>query len=699
MLKPEDINPKLTKPEEMTSPNSTKLENTSKFDTSLKKLYLPTIQKKTIQTVQISSVNRGLIKSKSQAFLTANNKTFDNSNPNAEKEKLMLAKLTLSRVIGKINDIKLNYKKLLVEKGENLGIINEAISMNDPSNIEVINLKIEQMLEESLKKNGKYILTTNNYESRFTDERNNKSLETKDNNNKSITKEENDTLNIKENPDKDNDNQNNNINEENKNIEENNNKENKVEETKKDEENNNKDENNNNDDINKENNKIENNEENNENNNINNQETKKHDYSMETREEDINKFNSGNNSQILNNNNNSGMINSNKNNNSEDLIKTIEEKEEDKENIFPIENGIFEKSSVPTKLFTVLKVKSQLSSLKHQIINIQQKIKLKDEEIEEIRSRAKMKNIIFQSNILDSKMVALHRIKTKNREIEEISLPQKNILRENLKKELDYYTKIKEEFINDNKGVGENYLKIKNEYEQKNKVFSHLQEKNNNLKYKYNSLRLNDIKKNTQLQNMKNRISQIDNIKKEIEINKQKIEDKKKEIEENKKTLEQKKEEYDISKGNKDTKYNEMNKLQKETNYKISKQKNEFNKIKKEMKDMDKLIYREIENYHLLNKNNKDLVNQMYINKNKTPSEFMEYLNQMENSLNIKFEEDKINRFKTLKSGGKMNYEQISKIERKNSKADNKSIGTESLQTLNEKLEYFLNNDKDEKKN
>ena len=71
----------------------------------------------------------------------------------------------------------------------------------------------------------------------------------------------------------------------------------------------------------------------------------------------------------------------------------------------------------------------------------------------------------------------------------------------------------------------------------------------------------------------------------------------------------------------------------------------------------------------------------------------------MENSLNIKFEEDKINRFKALKSGGKMNYEQISKIERKNSKADNKSIGTESLQTLNEKLEYFLNNDKDEKKN
>ena len=135
MLKPEEINLKLRKPEELSSLNTTKIDNISKVDSNLKKLYLPTIQKKTIRTVPVSSLNRGLYKSRSQAILTLNEKTSETLDPNAEKEKLMLAKLSLSRINGRINDIKINYKKLLQEKNENFNIIKEAISSNDPSYI------------------------------------------------------------------------------------------------------------------------------------------------------------------------------------------------------------------------------------------------------------------------------------------------------------------------------------------------------------------------------------------------------------------------------------------------------------------------------------------------------------------------------------------------------------------------------------
>ena len=217
-----------------------------------------------------------------------------------------------------------------------------------------------------------------------------------------------------------------------------------IEENKKEEiknEDNKKEENKKIEEINNIEKKDENNINNDNNINSNNQEAKRHDYSMETREEDINKFNSGNNSQILNNN--SSMANLNINNTEEQLNinDIIDEKDEEKqENIYPIETGLFEKSFVPTKIYSVLKLKSELSTIKHKIINIQQKIRLREEEIEEIRSKAKMKNIIFQSNLLGSKMITLHRMKSKNKEIEETSILMKNRLRENLKKELEYYT-------------------------------------------------------------------------------------------------------------------------------------------------------------------------------------------------------------------------------------------------------------------
>ena len=671
------INPstniRIKKPNEISTNYNTKIEKTLQVDSSLKKIYLPAIHKRTMQTIPVSSLTRRMKKSQSQSNLINAYKKSNTFNPNTEKEKILLAKYSLSRINAKINDLTLNYKKLLVEKEDNLNIIKNAICSDDPTYAESIGLKIEQLLEDAMKNNNnvnaknKVTISTTNYDNlKFSEDRNLKTedtKETKDKINKTFAREETDNLNVKINPINEKEQENEDKKEEQKdniNNEQNNNNEKNENENllKSNNELNNNAEQNNNNEINKNNEEqnnileqnnnnneeVKNNEENKENvdannnandinnNNVTNLEMKhKHDYSAETREEDINKLNSINNSHLMNNT--TSINNINANNSLEEQINSIkeiiEEKDEEKnikegEKTIQIESGLFEKSSVPKRVFNILKVKSELSSLKHKLINIQQKIRLKDEEIEELKSRAKMKNIIFQKNMLDSKMITLHKIQTKNKEIEEISLPNKNLLNENLKKKVQYYNEINKTYLADNKEVEEDYIKMKNEYEVKNKVYNNLEAKNNNLKYKYNSLRLNDLKKKVDLENLRNKINQIDQIKEIIESDKQAIEEKKKEIEEAKKILEKKVEEYNKNKENKENKYQEMNKIQKEINSKITKQKNDINRIKKETKEIEKLIYKEIENYLNLNKKEKDLVNQMFINKNKPTLEFLE---------------------------------------------------------------------------
>ena len=717
------LNIKIQKPDEMNSHHNTKIDNSTKANSSFKKLYLPSIQKKTMQTIPVSSITRRLKKSQSQTNVMKTGKKTLFFGQNNEREKILLAKYSLSRINAKINDLYLNYKKLVVEKEDNLNIIKTAICSDDPTYAENLTLRIEQLLEDAMKGNinnkNKLTISTSNYENiKITEDKNNK---TEDKTNKN----ESDNINIKINPINEEKNEDEEKNENEEKKEEKNDKaesNNKIEPNENNEENKNNGDNindernnsnelnNNNNEENKNNEEINNNPNPNDSNNDNNQEMKqRHDYSLETRAEDINKIISANNSHLMNNNNNTSFNNININNSLEEQIncikEIIEEKEEDKnqkepEKVVHIESGIFEKSSVPRRIFNILKAKSELSVLKHKLINIQQKIRTKDEEIEELKSRAKFKNIIFQKNVLDSKMITLHRIKTKNKEMEEISLPTKNLLNENLKKELKYYNEINKTYIEGNKGAEEDYLKKKSEFEEKSRSFTYLEAKNNNLKYKYNSLRLNDLKKKSDLENLKLKINQIDDIKQVIENDKQMIEEKKKEIEEIKKNLDKKIDEYNKNRENKENKYQEMNKYQREINNKINKQKNDFNRIKKEIKEIDKLIYQEVEKYHNLNIKDKDLVNQMLLSKNKTSAEFIDYLQELEKIENKKFEDSKKGRFKKLNIGQKINHIIISKIKRKPSKKGEEKKSSENLPLLEEKLEYFLNNkgEKDVKK-
>ena len=74
--------------------------------------------------------------------------------PSTEKEKILFAKYSLSRINAKINDITLSYKRLLAEKEENLNIIKRAICSDDPTYVHSLYLKIEQFLEDTIKNNS-----------------------------------------------------------------------------------------------------------------------------------------------------------------------------------------------------------------------------------------------------------------------------------------------------------------------------------------------------------------------------------------------------------------------------------------------------------------------------------------------------------------------------------------------------------------
>ena len=639
-LKENIINPtkntKLQKIEEITGHTDSRKENIAKISASLKKIYLPTIQKKSMPTMQDSPITRRIKKSQSQAILL--NGYNSPLTANTEKEKILLAKSSLLRINAKIHDLTLNYRRLQVEKEDNLNIIKKALCSDDPTYTDTILLKIEQFLEETLKNynhNNKSISTINYENIKMTDDKNSKLDESKEKNNKSVAKEENDNMS---------------------NNEKNSN----------------------------------NNEENIENNNISQENQRKHNNSIETRAEDPNKATSFNNSNV------------NANNSLEEQIKcikeTIEEKNEDKggkiEKTLQFESGIFEKSSVPTRVFNVLKAKSELSFLKHKLINIQKKIKLKNDEIVELKSKAKMKNILFQKNVLDSQMITLQQLQSKNKEIEEISLPSKNLMMENLKKNLKYYNEINKSYLVGNKDIEENYFKKKNEFDEKSKNYTNLEAKNNNLKFKYNSLRLNDLKKNINLQNMKAKINLIDEIKEIIISLKSTIKDKKEEIEYGKNILNERIDKYNKTKEQKENTYQEMNNLQKEFNSQISKRKNEANKIKKETKEIDILINKEIQIFDNLNKKDKNVIGELLLNKSKTNSEFLKFLSEFEIYENKKFAELKKNRFKKLKKGNKIEHDIISTVKKVEKKDENKQIETKpsaDVKLLEEKLVYYLN--------
>jgi len=796
---------------------TTKMDSISKMNSNLRKLYLPAISRKVIPKIQVSSIK--LVKSHSQENfnISIDNNQLEHNKQNCqynEKEKLLFLKLTISRIEAKINDLMINYKKLLNEKNQNLKAIKEIINSNNSSEKEILLNKIQYILENSNRKTfdtinfetieEKYekmndikdlknknshrklkinisrineyndkqknnnlnpkeeIKEKQNEENNIINEENKQDkkydkiieeikevkeelIEKENINNEQINKEKEDLNKIIE--EKNNEKEDNNIKEDNKGINE---KEEETKESKKNKSKNKRDKknkmkkkeevveyiinkdgmieelrknrnssNNDNDSDNKkeeENNKeikidinpeikIDTNQEikkeiNQEIKPDINQDIKNINELIEDNMIKINTISQNNSNLNINNNNNNNEASFDKNidnNNSVDEqmnLKDIIEVEKYEDNFNPKDqSGVFGKSFVFSKIYNKAKIRSELSILKHQIINIQQKIRLKDEEIEEIKSNASMKGLIFKSHMLNKKMIRLQKIKTKNYEIENSSIPLIQT-EKGLKNELEYYTKKNKSFISQNKNVEENYLKMRNEYEENNKSYGKLEIQNDRLKYKYNSLRLKDVQKQNDLDNLKKKINQIESIKLMLESDKKIRDEKKKEIEDTKKLLEEKFIEHENIKENKDKRYHEMNKLQKEIHYQIGKQKNEINKIQKDIKEIDKKILLEIDKYQHITKNNKKFINLTYIYKIKNQIEFIDYLQKLEKEQESSSNEERSLRFQNLLTGEKINFYRISKIKKKPS-IKKEQISTEQSHVLDKNIEYIINSNGD----
>ena len=459
----------------------------------------------------------------------------------------------------------------------------------------------------------------------------------------------------------------------------------------KNEEDNNKQENNNQNNINEDNIKKE---------NINHSNNNQI-ISEEIKEDNIIKVNtiSDNNTNInlnINLNKNSSFTTNNpiNNNSKEEPINSkeiIEEEEKDYYNFNPKEqSAIFGKSFVYSQVFSKMKAKSELSQIKHQIINIQQKLRFKEDEIEDIKNRTTMKSLMYQSNVLNTKMIRLQKIKTKNQEFEYSSIPLIKTEKGNLINELDYYTKKHQSYICQNKEAEESYLKVKNEFNDNNKTFSKLELKSEHLKYKYNSLKLRNAKKQLDLDKLKSKVDQIESMKLMLENDKKIKDEKKKEIEETKKKLKEREKFLEKIKGNKDKNYQGMIKLEKVVKNKLGKQKKELNDIRNEIKDIDKKILLEIDKYHHLTKNNKTFINLRNIYQIKNKNEFIDFLKELKILKEKNDQEKRPKKFGKLLIGGISSYYKIALIENKPKKKE-EILYPEQINFLEEKLEYFIN--------
>ena len=646
-----------------------KKDTLKNINSRYKKLVLPQIQKK-LSFMAAKSFTPMLKSSQSQSDLFNNKTNRANINRNiTEKDQLIIAKMSLARLKTKINDISNSYKKLLYEKEENLNYLKQAISSDDQTKTENLYRKIEQILEDTIKNSEnekKEVKNNNNNENNNTDL--NKNIEENNNNENKENNEENNNQN----------------NDENKNENENNNENN---------------ENENNDEINNENNDENNNENKDENNNENIDEN-----NNENKDENNNINNDNQDTKDNNNNINDTKAEELKNNNNlEEENNTINEINEEL-NKYQVESGLFTESEISAKFHNLLKAKVELSTLKLKMIKIKQIINLKEDEINDIRNKTKMKNIIFQSNLLVKNMSELHKMKTKNIQIENVSIPARNLKNENLQKELELYNKKREEVFADNKIVDEDLYKNQDEFDEKTKINNSLEKENNKLKYEKNSLKQKNNKTTMDLQILKQKVEQIDSMKELIKKQKEMITEKEYEIEGLKDKLNSKTEEFAQSTENRNNKFEEMTKYEKQLNDKIKAQRKEFNKTKNEIKDIDKSILKEVERYIKLKEDEQDLQHQMYCShKEKNPEQFMEYIKNEE--LNEEMKDAKYRREchkKFVQENNTCVYQFISKVreerekerkrkekEEEERKRDKDSINSKIiLPLLEEKLVY-----------
>lgn len=178
-------------------------------------------------------------------------------------------------------------------------------------------------------------------------------------------------------------------------------------------------------------------------------------------------------------------------------------------------------STIPAKNYVEMKNKSEISLLRHKLLLIQEKIKDKNEEIFNINKKSKIKNLREESDDLLEILGKLRDLDGKKNELEFYSIPMTRSYFKCVQEELKFRQNLNKSLIDDSIKTKEKYIQLKSS---KGKIMKNNGKKMNDLNdllVKYNVCCQKEKIKDHALKCLSENISKIDEIKKEIESNKE----------------------------------------------------------------------------------------------------------------------------------------------------------------------------------
>ena len=203
-----------------------------------------------------------------------------------------------------------------------------------------------------------------------------------------------------------------------------------------------------------------------------------------------------------------------------------------------------EKSTLPSFSYNKLKEKKNIYVLKNEILMNQRMIKEKDNEINSLLIESKVTKLIEKNNKLLDTMNKIQVLTDKNKELESSLIPMREQSKSSLQSQVQYYKSINIVLKNEECTVKESYGLRKGENSERIKAIAVQEEKYNNMKFKFNSYKQSENKKNTEAKQLQDKIDKVPEIKKflvekeaMIHINNEEISKIKKEIEDKEKII------------------------------------------------------------------------------------------------------------------------------------------------------------------
>ena len=272
-------------------------------------------------------------------------------------------------------------------------------------------------------------------------------------------------------------------------------------------------------------------------------------------------------------------------------------------------------TSFPDTTINKIKNKNLVYKIKRKINKCLDKIKINNEEINELKSKSKSINYIEQNYEFFKLLNQINWLSTRNKEINNKIFPQKQQNNENSNNEFQYFKTINKANKDESELLKQkcSILKLENQKHNKNNI--HLDEKINSIKSSLNSLHLVKYKKCKELKNLREKIEQIDILKEKINNATYTIESNESEI--NKLKKENNEKDKKIAKLESEKK-NLLAKIEKQ--YKIhlkyqNEEKEKYNSIKESIYIIDKNIIKEKKEYKKMTNEKKLLENSNHSKK------------------------------------------------------------------------------------